>query len=129
MSKNILKSIGAVMAGFFAVAVFSVATDSILEAVGIFPGTKHPELYKSWMLGLALLYRSLFTLVGGYITARLAPQDSMRHVHVLMVLGLIGGVAGAINGWGYGNHWYPISLAVTGPLFVWIGGTLYKSNK
>jgi hypothetical protein len=74
------------------------------------------------MLVLALVYRSLTTILGGYITARLAPTSPMRHVYALAVLGFVGGVAGAINGWGYGNHWYPVLLAVTGPLFVWFGG-------
>jgi hypothetical protein len=128
MNKSIFKSIGAVVAGFVSVALLSVATDSVVETLGIFPGAAHPELYAPWMLGVAFSYRSVFTLVGGYLTARLAPNNSMRHVYVLMMLGLLGGVAGVISGWSLGNHWYPISLAVTGPLFVWIGGSIYKSN-
>ena len=124
MKKNIFKSIGAVMVGFISVAVLSVITDFIFETLGIFPGIAHPELYASWMLGVALVYRSIFTVVGGYLTARLAPQNPMRHVYVLMVLGLVGGIAGVVGGWSYGNHWYPISLAVSGPIFVWIGGKL-----
>lgn len=53
----------------------------------------------------------------------------MKHIFksigaVLTVLGGIGGVLGAIGGWSLGNHWYPVALAVTGPLFVWLGGKL-----
>ena len=128
MNKNFFKSIGAVLAGFVAVAILSVATDFIFETFGIFPGTAHPELYTSWMLGVALLYRSVFTIIGGYITAKLAPQNPMRHVYILVVLGLIGGIAGAVSGWHLGNHWYPVLLAITGPVFVWIGGKLFKSK-
>lgn len=128
MNKNMFKSASAVLAGFVEVALLSVGMDFILETSKIFPGSSHPELYASWMLGVALLYRSAFTILGGYITSRLAPQNHMRHVYVLMVLGLVGGVAGAVNGWGYGNHWYPVMLAVTGPLFVWFGGHLNKPN-
>ena len=128
MNKNFFKSIGAVLAGFVAVALLSVATDFIFETFEIFLGTVHPELYTSWMLGVALLYRSIFTVIGGYITAKLAPQNPMRHVYILVVLGLIGGIAGAVGGWHLGNHWYPVLLAITGPMFVWIGGNLHKSK-
>jgi MFS family permease len=126
MNKNIFKSVGAVLAGFVAVAILSVATDFVFETLGIFPDAANPELYASWMLGIALVYRSIFTVVGGYLTAKFAPQNPMHHIYVLMVLGLIGGVAGAVSGWHLGNHWYPVLLAVTGPLFVWLGGKLLK---
>lgn len=111
-----------VIAGFFVVALLSVATDAMLEALHIFPSQADSRAYMMWMLALALIYRSLYTVAGGYVTARLAPRNGMRHVIALMVLGGIGGVLGAINGWNLGNHWYPVALAVTGPLFVWIGG-------
>lgn len=119
-----LKSIGAVLAGFISVAVLSVATDFVLESAGILPPQSAPEKIVPWMLLLALAYRSIYTILGGYITAWLAPGNKMNHVYALMVLGGIGGIAGAIGGWSLGNHWYPVALAVTGPVFVWIGGKL-----
>lgn len=124
MSKNIFKSIGAVLAGFIAVAILSVATDAILEAMGVLPPSTHPEAALPWMLVLALVYRSIYTIMGGYITAKLAPTSPMKHVIALMVLGGFGGIAGVVGGWSLGNHWYPIALAVTGPVFVWVGGKL-----
>jgi len=124
MAKTTLKSIGAVVAGFAVVAVLSVATDAILESLGILPPQTDPGAYMPWMLSLALLYRSLYTVVGGYVTAWLAPTNAQQHIYALMVLGGIGGVAGAISGWSLGNHWYPVTLAITGPLFVWLGGKL-----
>lgn len=121
---NILKSIGAVLAGFLTVAILSVATDALLEAVGVMAPATHPEATTQGMLALALLYRSVYTVLGGYITARLAPTSPMKHVVALMILGGLGGIGGVVNGWGYGNHWYPIALAVTGPVLVWVGGKL-----
>jgi hypothetical protein len=121
---NIIKSIWAVLLGFITVALLSIVTDAFFEKVGILPDQTHPDAITTWMLVLALLYRSLYTVLGGYLTARLAPSRPMRHVYVLMGLGLIGGVAGAITGWSYGNHWYPVLLAITGPAFVWLGGRL-----
>lgn len=128
MNKTTFKSVGAVIAGFIVVAVLSVVTDFVLEILAVFPDSTHPELYTQWMLGVAFFYRSIFTIVGGYLTARLAPHNPLHHVYALMALGLCGGVAGAIGGWSYGNHWYPVALAITGPLLVWIGGELHKQN-
>lgn len=123
MNNNIFKSIGAVVAGFVTIVILSVATDFLFEKLGVFP---HQQLFAAWMLGIALAYRSVFTVVGGYVTASLAPKNSMRQVYVLMMLVFVGSVVGVIAGWGLGNQWYPISLAITGPLFVWVGGRLYK---
>ena len=122
---SLFKSVGAVIAGFVTVAFLSVVTDYILETYGIFPPATNPDAYPVWMLPLALFYRSIYTIGGGYITARLAPRNPLKHVIALMILGGIGGVAGAISGWDLGNHWYPVLLAITGPLFVWIGGKMY----
>lgn len=129
MKRNIVRSVLSVFVGFISVALLSILADVGLEKLGVLPGTTHPEQYISWMLWLALGYRSLFTLVGGYVTATLAPTKPMAHVYALMVLGGIGGVAGAIGGWHYGNHWYPVLLAITGPMFVWFGGKLFHKEK
>ena len=121
---TVLRSIGSVIAGFLVVALLSIATDALLESLRIFPMQTNPRAFMTWMLAIALFYRSIYTMVGGYVTARFAPLGASRHIIVLMVLGGIAGVLGAINGWGLGNHWYPIALAVTGPMFIWIGGKL-----
>ncbi len=121
-TKNLFKSVGAVLAGFITVALFSVGTDAVLEALGLFPPQTEPGKYAAWMLAVALIYRSMYTVMGGYVTARVAPRNPQGHVLALMILGGIGGVAGAIGGWSLGNHWYPVLLAITGPFFVWLGG-------
>ncbi len=127
--KNILKSIGAVLTGFLTVFILSVVTDKIVEALGIFPPPTNPAAFQGWMLWVALLYRSLYAVVGGYVTAMLAPRSRMHHVAVLGILGTIGGLAGVIAAWELGNHWYPIALAVTAFPLVWWGGKLYVSRK
>ena len=93
-----LKSIGAVFAGFVTVEILSTGTDFILEKFGIFPPASDPGLYITWMLIVALAYRSLYTIAGGYVTARLAPDKVMRHVIILACIGLLGGTAGVIIG-------------------------------
>lgn len=121
---------GAVVAGFITVFILSVVTDIILEVSRIFPSQDHPELYTTGMLVFALLYRSLYTCIGGYVTARLSATNPMRQVYILAIIGFLAGTAGAIVYWNkvYGNEWYPILLVLTGSLFVWLGGRLYKAK-
>ncbi len=121
-----LKSVGAVVAGFLTVAILSTVTDVILENTGVFPTYDDQMANGSpvWLLITALIYRSIFAVCGGYVTAILAPGNPMKHVKVLAVLGTIGGIAGIFAGWQFGNQWYPIALAVTAFPLVWYGGKL-----
>ncbi len=123
MNKNTLKSIGAVLAGFVAVVILSVGTDSFLEMLGVFPP---PEkgLFITWMLVVALMYRCIYTVAGGYVTARLAPDRPMRHVIILGIIGIIAGTIGVVVGWHLSAHWYPISLVITALPCSWLGGKL-----
>lgn len=123
---SLLKSIFAVIAGFLTVAVLSMVTDLILESTGVLPPVTQPEAYVPWMLWLALAYRSVYSVAGGFVTAKLSPSKAMKHVVILGILGTIGGVAGIFAGWQYGNHWYPIALAVTAFPLVWWGGKLHR---
>ena len=124
----IMKSVGAVGAGFLIVVVLSVGTDWVLETLGIFPPASEQGLFISWMLAVALLYRTIYTILGGYMTARLAPDKPMRLVYVLGVLGTLGGIAGVVAGWNLSDHWYPIALAVLAFPSVWLGGWLHKKK-
>lgn len=124
MNKKTLKSIGAVLAGFATVAILSVVTDAVLEGLHVLPPQNRPGDYESWMLLVALLYRSVYAVVGGYVTAALAPSKPMKHVKILAILGTVGGVLGVVAGWNLSEHWYPIALAVTAYPLVWYGGKL-----
>lgn len=119
-----IKSIIAVVAGFLTVVLLSIGTDKVLESTGIFPPPSDMGLFVPWMLALALLYRTIYTVAGGYVTAMLAPQNPMKHVWVLAILGQIGGIAGVVAGWNLSAHWYPIAIAVLAIPSVWIGGWL-----
>jgi len=120
-----LKSILAVIAGFLTVVVLSVVTDAILESAGIFPSE---GLFVTWMLLLAFAYRTLYNVVGGYVTASLAPQNPLRHTIILGCLGTLGGAVGVVVGWDLSDHWYPIALAVEAIPTCWLGGKL-KENR
>lgn len=129
MHKNTFKSIGAVLVGFITVFVLSVATDFVLETFGVFPGFEEQlahGLYITWMLVLALVYRSIYTVIGGYVTAVLAPNRPMRHAVILGIIGIAAATLGAIATWGkgLGPEWYSISLIVFALPCTWLGGKL-----
>jgi hypothetical protein len=67
-----LASAGAVAAGFLVTAVASTAAHAVMHAAGIFPSL--PRVMSDPLFALASAYRALFTVAGGYATARLAPD-------------------------------------------------------
>jgi len=111
-SGRVLRSIGAVVAGALTGIVLSVGTDAALVAARIFPPLNRPELFSTALLALATTYRTVYGVLGSYVTARLAPENPMRHVLVLGTLGLIASIAGLLTMWSYGNRWYPLALVV-----------------
>jgi hypothetical protein len=129
-SRRALRSAAAIAVGFLSVAVFSLATDQVLHVLGVYPPWGEP-MYDPGLNFLALSYRILYTILGGYITASLAPHSPMRHVLVVAVLGLVTGTAGAIAAISMadlGPNWYPIALAVTGFPCVWLGGVIHRAR-
>jgi hypothetical protein len=121
--ENTPRSILAVLAGFITVFVLSVVTDAVLHAAHVYP---EGPLFNTWLLLLAFGYRSVFTVLGGYVTAKLAPQKPVKHAIILGVVGTIAGAAGTIAGWDLSSHWYPIALTVTAIPFTWLGAKLYE---
>jgi hypothetical protein len=120
------RSVAAIVTGFLVVVLLSLGTDQILHMLNVYPPWGQPM----WEPGdnlLALGYRSVFTVLGGYVTARLAPSNPMRHVLMLAAIGLVVGVVAAIGTipMKLGPAWYPIALALTGPAFTWLGGKLH----
>ena len=119
------RSIVAILAGFLAVVVLSLATDQVLHVLQVYPPWGEP-MYDTGLNALALSYRIVYTLLGGYITARLAPHAPMRHVKILAIIGLLAGTAGAVVAitQEFGPNWYPIALAVTAYPCTWLGGLI-----
>ena len=96
----ILRSIGAVLAGFFATFILSIATDLVLHAVGVFP--PWGQSMSDALFVLAMFYRTIYTIGGGYVTARLAPNKPMSHALILGVIGLLAAIAGTVATWNKG---------------------------
>jgi len=124
--RSIPRSIGAVLAGFVAVVVLSIGTDAALVAVKIFPPLDQPTLFTTPLLLLATVYRSIYSIVGSYLAARLAPNRPMRHALALGALGFVSATAGAIIMRDRGPAWYPIALIVFAMPCAWVGGVLYR---
>jgi hypothetical protein len=76
-SRQAMRSIAAVLAGFMSVAVLSLATDQLLHVLEIYPPWGEP-MYDAGLNLLALSYRVVYTMFGGYLTAQLAPYSPMR---------------------------------------------------
>lgn len=121
------RSVMAVVAGFLAVAVLSLVTDQVFHMLAVYPPWGQP-MWDAGDNALALAYRSVYTVVGGYVTARLAPRNAMRHVLVLGAAGFLAALAGALATipMELGPDWYPIALAVTAFPLVWLGGVLQQ---
>ncbi len=129
MNKNIFKSIVAILAGIVTGAILSVGTDFVLETTGIFPSPDQ-GFFIWWMLVLALIYRGIYTVAAGYVTAALAPNQPMRHAIILGIIGVAVTILGSIANWDKSHAWYPIALILITLPCTWIGGKLaIRRNK
>ena len=113
-------------AGFFATFILSIGSDLLLHAAGVFPLWGQPM--SNALFALATAYRTVYTVAGGYVTARLAANKPMGHVWTLGVIGLLAAIAGTAATWNkgpeFGPKWYPLALVVLAIPSVWLGGKL-----
>jgi hypothetical protein len=125
-----LKGIGAILAGVIFIVISHTGTDFMLERLGIFTPPSE-GFHITWMVVTATIYRCLYTVVGGYITAALAPNPPMRYVMILGIVGLVMSTLAAIATipMGIAPAWYPIALAVTALPCVWLGGLLHRAKR
>jgi hypothetical protein len=122
--RRIGRSIGAVLAGMLAVVILSLGTDLALHAAGIFPALG--DRMSDNLFVLATVYRTIYAVLGGYITARLAPNQPMQHALLNGLIGVALSTLGAVVTWNraLGPHWYPLALVVTALPTAWLGGKL-----
>jgi peptidoglycan/LPS O-acetylase OafA/YrhL len=120
------RSVLAVFAGFVTTALLSIGADAVMHGTGVFPPFGQPM--SDGLYVWATVYRCAFTVLGGYVTAALAPRNPMSHVVVLGAIGIVAATAGAAATWNagpeFGPKWYPIMLVVTALPCVWSGGFL-----
>jgi hypothetical protein len=125
--RRIGRSVAAVFLGFLAVVLLSLSTDEVLHLLHVYPPWNQP-MYDSGLCLLALSYRIVYTIIGSYIAALLAPYAPIRHVWILGAIGFVIGTLGAITTipMNLSPAWYPIAIAVTALPCAWAGGALYR---
>jgi hypothetical protein len=129
-SRQIGKSVAAVVAGALVGIILSVSSDGVLHLLGVFPPLGQPAADGPLMLATA--YRTVYGVAGAYITARLAPYRPMMHALFLGGLGMLASIAGAAATWNrmdaFGPRWYPVALIILAIPTAWAGGHLYVAR-
>jgi hypothetical protein len=120
------RSIWAVVAGVLVIVVCSTLVDILLHATGVFPPMDQP--IGNGLALLATSYRIVISVVGAWLTARLAPTRPMKHALILGCVGVVLGLVGLVATWnlGLGPRWYPIALVVLAVPQCWAGGRIYE---
>ena len=119
-----LRSIGAIVAGFVLIALLAFGSDAIM--LKLFPaefapngGTTNPMI-----LAIMTLYVAVFAITGCWLAARLAPSQPMRHALILGALGFVFNIAASVALWGTMPVWYTILNLVLVMPYAWVGGRL-----
>ena len=97
----------------------------MLRALHVFPPLGQRMSGRLFLI--ATIYRTVYAILGSYITARLAPDRPMAHALIGGIIGLILGSVGAAVTWNrteLGPHWYPLALVATALPCAWIGGKI-----
>jgi hypothetical protein len=117
------RRVASVVAGLVTIFALSSAVDFVLESIGVLPGG---PLYDTGLLLVATAYRTLISIFGCYIAARLAPDHRLRHALALGALGVVVSTLGAVANTQLhlGPNWYPIALILDALPCAWAGGKL-----
>jgi hypothetical protein len=73
MKKSVFKSIGVIILAFVINAMLSMLTDYLLESIGVLPDPNEGMFGTGYIL-LVLFYRAIYTILAGFIVAKLAPN-------------------------------------------------------
>ena len=120
------KSVWAVVAGALTAIALTTLVDIILNIAGLYPNGRVTDATAL----LATTYRAIFGIAGAWVTARLAPNNPMKHAIIGGVLGALIGAIGVVVRWNsdLGPRWYSVALAVLAIPQAWFGAKLYESR-
>jgi len=120
------RTLVAAIAGILVAVVPAVACDALMRKLGIFPASG--PLNSDSLFALATGYRTVFSIAGSYVAAKLAPARPMRLAMILGYIGVAVNLLGLIATWNKGSElgpkWYPIALTLLALPCAWIGGKL-----
>jgi len=125
-TRNRGRSVAAIVVAFFANAALSLITDQLLRSVGVYPPWGQP-MFDVGLNVLALSYRLVYAILAGYIAARMAPRNPVRHAVILGMIGLVPSLAGVIvtiSTKDLGPLWYPVALLISAVPCTWAGGLI-----
>jgi hypothetical protein len=108
----------AVLAGYIADALLVVITNLVTRA----PGRDVAQPLRYFVIDL--ITQCLYTILGGYLAARIAGAAHRAAMLSLICLGLIVGSISLVTSWRMQPHWYVIALLASYPVCVWIGWKL-----
>jgi hypothetical protein len=120
------RSIGAVLAGLATIFVTHSGTDAVLHATHVFPEMGVPM--SDALFALAIAYRSVFSVLGGYVTARLSPNKPRLHALWLGSIGVAICTVALIATWNanLGPRWYTMALALSAIPCALLGARLHR---
>jgi hypothetical protein len=121
------KSVWPVAAGLIFIIGVTTLVDTVLHLAGVYPPMNQP-IDDSLAL-LATVYRVIVSIAGAWLTARLAPDQPMKHAMALGYVGIALGLVGLVATWnlGLGPRWYPVALVVLAIPQCWVGGKIYEA--
>jgi len=135
MKSTTFKNTGAIVIGFLITLILTRGTDILLEITGIFPTVEEQQKFGFnilWMNIVAIVYRIGFTILGGYLTAKISVSRPMRNVRILGIIGTVIAIIGNIVVSQIPEManvlplWFSIALVVIAFPSVWFGGKLAK---
>jgi hypothetical protein len=108
----VVRSVVSVAAGFFAVMVLGAAADMVLSQVSsnAFDAQGHARAESTLFVKLA--YETLFALIAGYVTARIAVRKPYTHVLVMAAIVLAGRAFIAALTWDVAPLWFNVGVLV-----------------
>ena len=120
------KSTWAMVAGLLFIIVVTTLVDILLHVTNVFPPMDQP--IDDALALLATSYRIVISVGGAWLTARLAPDEPMKHAMMLGYVGVVLGLVGVVATWnlGLGPRWYPIALVVLAIPQCWAGGRIFE---
>lgn len=127
MAKSVARSVLSVLAGWGSVGVLVVSTDLALSRLfpsEYVPGRMPPDRLAAIGLGTGTMY----SVLGGWVTARLAPLRPWAHLLGLMIWGELLGLVSAVVTWGQTQEWYQIGLLVMWTPAVVLGGWIHAGK-
>ncbi len=123
MASTTVRSVLSVLAGWATVGALVVATDAALAA--IFPGDYIAgRLPPDSLAAASLATSTIWSVAGGWVTARLAPFKPWHHILGLILWGELLGFVSAALTWGQTQLWYQAGLLIMWTPAVFLGGWL-----